>query len=105
MEAIKRLAERLQESCEPLGLTMRNFAVLPNMEGGPDHAQVVFTIRTEDLLKDEEQVEFDKQFEQMMKDQKLNERDQAFSEMPERLRNLLDRTRGILPDDEEGSSA
>lgn len=106
MEPIRRLAERLQETAEALGLTMRNFAVMPSMDGGPDHAQVIFTIKPEDLVKTDEQAEFDRQFEDMMKAQKASEREEAFDAMPDKLQEILRRTRGILPENgEEGSPA
>lgn len=104
MEAIRRLAERLQEQTTGLGLEMRNFAVMPSMDGSPDHVQVVFTIQTENLLKDDEQADYDRQFQQMMKEQKLAEREQQFSEMPDKLKEILRRTKGLLPPD-EGTSA
>jgi hypothetical protein len=78
MERIKRLADRLREEAEAIGLHLEQVAIFPNLEDaeGPTLLQGVFTIRpeavTEPEVVDEAQIEFDKMFEGIIQGDKMD---------------------------------
>lgn len=101
IDPIRKLAERLQEQTEALGLTMRTFAVLPSFEGGPDAVQVIWTIDPDDLGRDleahAEQQDFDARFEQLTKEFKSREKDEKFDTARDELLRRLQQGGSIVP--------
>lgn len=84
LEPIKKLAERLKEEAEKIGLDMLAFGVVPNLEGGPDAVQCMFAISGDKVAeveeKDEEQSEIDKEFMAILEGDKKSEADQKLED-------------------------
>jgi hypothetical protein len=98
-ESILRLSERLAEEAAKVGLTLRQFAFVPNADG-PHTVQCLFTTDGEAEPTDTEQARFDAQFDQMLADQARNERDEKVRRAKEQLEHgggILD----MLDDDDD----
>lgn len=97
-DAILRLSERLEEEAAKLGLTLRQFAFVPNADG-PHMVQALFTTDGEEPT-DDEQARFDAQFEEMMRGQAVADRDEKVRKAKEQLaegKGILE----ILDDDDD----
>lgn len=67
---VKRLAERLRDEAAKVGLTLRGFSFMPDLEGdGPPTVQAAFTLDIEAELADDTAIDQDAinaEFERMM---------------------------------------
>jgi hypothetical protein len=82
-DAILRLSERLEQEAAKVGLTLRQFAFIPNADG-PHSVQALFTTDGEPPT-DDEQARFDAQFEEMMRSQAVAERDEKIRRAKDQL--------------------
>lgn len=101
-DSVLRLSERLGEEAAKVGLTLRQFAFIPNPDG-PHTVQCLFTTDGEEPT-DDEQARFDAQFEEMMKGQALAERDDKVRKAKEQLASgggILE----LLDDDDDDPDA
>lgn len=110
LEPIKNLAERLKEAADKIGLEMMAFAVVPNMGGGPDSVQCMFSISGDKVAEVEEQSEeqsqFDKEFMAILEGDKKTEADQKLEDARQnalRLAQELQEGRLLRDDPEDGS--
>lgn len=92
LEPIKKLAERLKEEAEKIGLEMMAFGVVPNMEGGPDSVQCMFAISTDKLAEseatDEEQKSVDDEFKAILAADAKQAKEQQFEDAKEKAMRL-----------------
>lgn len=95
-DALARLTERLQEECAKAGLTLRQAAFLPNLEGGRHTLQALFTVEDDVERTDDDQAKYDATFEAMVLGQRAAERDDDVRRRLEKGMNL-----GGLLDDED----
>ena len=86
MEPVRALAKRVAETLEPLGLNVEAFTVMPAMDDGPDHAQLLMSIDADNLGKDIEQAKVDVAFEKMTRDMKTQEVEAQIEAQTESLR-------------------
>jgi hypothetical protein len=104
---LRILGERVVEAMTVLGLSVENFAVLPNFGGGPHMAQVVVSFDADAISalvgKDEEQSAIDEQFKEFMREEKKAEEAQKLTDAEASLRKLAEELGGadggILGDD------
>lgn len=94
MEPIKVLGQRVVEEMTKLGLSVENFAVLPNFGSGPHMAQIVVSFEAdavEELVeKDDETKAMDLEFKEIMKAEKKAEEAEKLVTAEESLRRLAE---------------
>lgn len=101
-ESILRLSERLGEEAAKVGLTLRQFAFIPNSDG-PHSVQCLFTTDGEPVA-DDEQARYDAQFEEMMRNQAVSDREDKVRKAKEQLEHgggILE----MLDDDDDDPDA
>lgn len=101
-DSILRLSERLTEEAAKVGLTLRQFAFIPNPDG-PHTVQCLFTTDGEDAT-DTEQARYDAEFEAMMRNQAVADRDEKIRKAKDQLEHgggILE----MLDDDDDDPDA
>jgi predicted Holliday junction resolvase-like endonuclease len=84
LEPIKKLAERLKEEAEKIGLDMLAFGVVPNMDGGPHTVQCMFGISADKVVEageqDEETARVNAEFNAILEGDKKSEAEQKLED-------------------------
>jgi hypothetical protein len=103
-DEIARLTERLKEECEKVGLTLRQAAFVPNLDGGHHMLQALFTVDGEGEVVDPDQARIDAEFQEMLLGERQATREQQVREAREALQKRLD-SGGLLDEDEDEDDA
>lgn len=101
MEPLKILGQRVCETLNAMGLQVENFAVLPNITGGPHFAQIVVSLDPDavnNVIDDDAQRKADDEMlaamEQQMKKEKEQEKEDAARAGLEKLAQQLEEGEG-----------
>lgn len=96
MERIQKLADRLRQEAQNIGLYLEQVAIFPNMEDpeGPTIMQGVFTIRpeavAEDETVDEDQLAVDAMFEDIVRGDKMDAEKEKLKDLAEDVKSWLE---------------
>jgi hypothetical protein len=99
MEPVRRLAKRVAEKLEPLGLNVEAFTVMPSLDDGPDHAQVLMTIDSANLGRDIEQAKVDAEFEALTRGFQEQEEEEKLRAQQDALRKRFQQGGSFLGGD------
>lgn len=96
MEQTRKLRDRLEQECAKIGLSLVGFALVPGTDGIPDHAQAVFEVDVEEVVKDDS--ERDEEVEVLKFRAELNamEEETRQESLQESMRKMIERGGGFL---------